>query len=194
MKLNISTTMKHDVLHKPLLDSKMELPIVRKISQMHPPCEPLVEEDDLKERVEKQVKILWDRMTIKLKREDATPTEIVPNLYIGSIGAAYNRDNLEAWNITHILICARYLDPLYPSVFKYQKVPIMDTLEEDLNPHLDSAHSFIDEALQQGSGILVHCFKGQSRSASVIISYLIWKQGLTYKEAIDITQSKRKKV
>ena len=112
-------------------------------------------------------------MTLKLKKSDSTPTEVVTNIYIGSIGAAYNRDSLEALGITHVLVCADSIAPIFPSVFNHRVLPLKDTHQQDLAPHLDSAHEFIDEAISQGSGVLVHCFKGQSRSAAIIASYLI---------------------
>lgn len=31
-------------------------------------------------------------------------------------------------------------------------------------------------------GVLVHCQKGVSRSASVVVSYLMWKEGLALEE------------
>ena len=123
-------------------------------------------------------------MTDKLKREDCTPCEIIPNLYIGSIGAAYNRDTLESRDISHVLICASCIEPLFPTVFEYEHLPLRDSQDEDLNPHLEKAHKFIDKAIQSGTGVLVHCFKGQSRSAAIIVSYLIKSRKMSLNDAI----------
>jgi hypothetical protein len=43
---------------------------------------------------------------MKLTREDNQPAEILPGLYIGSIGAAFNKESLDKNGITHVLTCA----------------------------------------------------------------------------------------
>lgn len=46
-------------------------------------------------------------------------------LYLGSIGAANNKDALKALNITHILTVAKSMGPSYPNDFVYKVVPGM---------------------------------------------------------------------
>ena len=41
-----------------------------------------------------------------------------------------------------------------------------------------------ESALTGGGRILVHCQSGVSRSCSLVIGYLMWKQGLGYDEAL----------
>jgi hypothetical protein len=53
---------------------------------------------------------------MRLSKEDSKPSEIIPGLFIGSIGAAYNRESLVANKITHILTCADKIKPRYPDV------------------------------------------------------------------------------
>ena len=38
-----------------------------------------------------------------MKETDGTPTEVLPNLYIGSIGAAVNNERLQELGITNVL-------------------------------------------------------------------------------------------
>ncbi|GAB4820258.1 hypothetical protein N2152v2_007304 [Parachlorella kessleri] len=42
--------------------------------------------------------------------------------------------------------------------------------------------AFIEEGLQSG-GVLVHCLAGVSRSATVVIGYLMWKNILPFHQA-----------
>lgn len=53
---------------------------------------------------------------MKLVKEDGQPVEVQPGLYIGSIGAAYNKQGLEDHKITHILTCAANIKPSFPNV------------------------------------------------------------------------------
>jgi len=43
---------------------------------------------------------------MKLTREDNVAAEIIPNLFLGSVGVAFNKDSLTKHGITHILTCA----------------------------------------------------------------------------------------
>ncbi|KAI8869075.1 phosphatases II, partial [Ramicandelaber brevisporus] len=45
--------------------------------------------------------------------------------------------------------------------------------EEDLRPHFDQAFEFIDTARRAGSSVLVHCQLGVSRSATLIVAYVM---------------------
>jgi hypothetical protein len=43
---------------------------------------------------------------MKMTKDDSVPAEIIPGLYLGSIGAAFNKESLKKHGITHILTCA----------------------------------------------------------------------------------------
>lgn len=65
--------------------------------------------------------------------------------------------------------------------------------EEDCSiyPFLDEAHSYIKTMLKEHN-VLVHCMVGMSRSASLVIAYLMKEYKLSFKEAKKQTKSKRK--
>jgi hypothetical protein len=54
--------------------------------------------------------------TMKILKEDNLPVEIVDSLFIGSIGAACNREALVNNNITHIISAGTGLKQFYPDV------------------------------------------------------------------------------
>jgi hypothetical protein len=53
---------------------------------------------------------------MKLTREDNTAAEIIPNLFLGSVGVAFNKDSLTKHGITHILTCADKIQPRFAGV------------------------------------------------------------------------------
>lgn len=51
---------------------------------------------------EAKLKIIFEKIKlmfiVKMLKEDGHPNEVIPNLYIGSMGTAYSKDNLLAGN------------------------------------------------------------------------------------------------
>ncbi len=45
-------------------------------------------------------------VAMKLTREDNEPSEIVPHIYLGSVGCAFDKKSLNKHGITHILTAA----------------------------------------------------------------------------------------
>jgi dual specificity MAP kinase phosphatase len=57
--------------------------------------------------------------------------------------------------------------------------------------HLPGAVQAIDAALSRGQKVLVHCYAGIQRSASVVAAYLMWKYGATVAEAMAHIQNSK---
>ena len=55
-------------------------------------------------------------MGIHYMKNDGIPAEILPGFYLGSIGAAFNKKNLETEKIGHILCCCDGVKEVYPTV------------------------------------------------------------------------------
>ncbi|XP_015688105.1 dual specificity protein phosphatase 1-like isoform X1 [Oryza brachyantha] len=102
----------------------------------------------------------------RYRKADNTPCPIDQGLYLGSVGAALNRDALKSLNITHVLIVARSLNPAFPSEFNYKKIEVLDSPDIDLAKYFDECLGFIDESISSGGNVLVHCFAGRSRSGA----------------------------
>lgn len=51
---------------------------------------------------------------------------VVQGLFLGSLGAAKNRDGLKSLNVTHILTVAHSITPDYPKDFVYKVIEGMD--------------------------------------------------------------------
>jgi len=95
---------------------------------------------------------------------------------------------------------------------KYKIVNVDDWHEEDLSKYFIDCFEFIDQGMQNG-GVLVHWYgqvvlrpnylkythstplpssrAGISRSPTVVIGYLMWKEGLSLAEAYSLVKEKR---
>nr|KJB46203.1 hypothetical protein B456_007G352400 [Gossypium raimondii] len=63
-------------------------------------------------------------------------------------------------------------------------VPIRDMESENLLDYLDACIDFIDRSRKEGS-VLVHCFAGVSRSAAIIMAYLMRAEQLSQEDALE---------
>ncbi|KAA3472128.1 dual specificity protein phosphatase 12-like [Gossypium australe] len=63
-------------------------------------------------------------------------------------------------------------------------VPIRDMESENLLDYLDACIDFIDRSRKEGS-VLVHCFAGVSRSAAIIMAYLMRTERLSQEDALE---------
>ena len=77
---------------------------------------------------------------------------------------------------------------------EYLKCPIEDNPSEDISQYFASSYEFITKALNENehNKVLVHCWAGVSRSASVVTAYLIKSQNMTFFDAIEKIREKRK--
>lgn len=122
------------------------------------------------------------------------PTEVVPNLFLGSCSVGNNKSRLQEHDIQAVVDASMGLHRP-DSDISYLKVNVEDLPDADLLSHLQSCCSFIQENLQARRAVLVHCQAGISRSAAIVIAFLFYsglKQSL--KEAYDHVVSRKPNV
>ncbi|KAJ4968920.1 hypothetical protein NE237_015621 [Protea cynaroides] len=131
---------------------------------------------------------------IRCVKEDNVPCKIEEGLFLGSVGAASNKNALKSLNITHILTVANLsaLDwSTHPNDFIYKTINVADREDTDIAQYFDECLDFIDEAKGLGGGVLVHCFVGRSRSVTVVVAYLMKKYHMSLSQAMEHVRSKR---
>ncbi|CAL1263821.1 unnamed protein product [Larinioides sclopetarius] len=74
---------------------------------------------------------------------------------------------------------------------RFLGLPAIDCMGYPLHQHFDEAIAFIREALHAGKGILVHCKQGISRSATLVLAYLIVEEGMPLQEATRVVRQRR---
>ncbi|XP_022826135.1 dual specificity protein phosphatase MPK-4-like [Spodoptera litura] len=116
-------------------------------------------------------------------------------LYLGNLACARDYKYLEQLQVTHILTID--VVPLPRSILGranlvFHYIKMADVPKEDLISHLPETNNFIKQAIADGGTVLVHCHFGVSRSAAVVIGYIMEKYGLCYEDAFSLVKSKRR--
>ncbi|XP_073157094.1 dual specificity protein phosphatase PHS1-like [Henckelia pumila] len=115
------------------------------------------------------------------------PSEISAGLFIGGALAARSVYTLQHLGITHIVcLCSNEIgqsDSQFPELFEYQNFTIYDEEDANISNIFQEAHDFIDSVEQIGGKVLVHCFEGKSRSATLVLAYLMLRKTFTLLEA-----------
>ncbi len=121
--------------------------------------------------------------------------EIIPNLWLGSRNAPLERDNIRKQNIKLIINCTKDIN--YPVDYDIHTVrlPIHDAdIPESnfiLGEMIDELTFLINLYLKNGYGVLVHCYAGVQRSATVVLCYLVKYKQMNVEMAKAIMKDKR---
>ena len=125
----------------------------------------------------------------KLNNKDSVLSIITDNIILGSSFEANCQEKLKELNVSNILICGRELRYHKNNNFIYKKLNLRDTNDEDLIIFLYDAFNYIDSSKKT---IYIYCKKGISRSSSIVIGYLMYKNQLKYSDAYNYVKSNRK--
>jgi dual specificity phosphatase 10 len=66
--------------------------------------------------------------------------------------------------------------------------PLLDSDQANIAQYFQEAFEFIQRAIADRSTVLVHCERGVSRSATIVIAWLMHSERLGYREAVDKVQ------
>ena len=116
-------------------------------------------------------------------------SKITNNIYISDIHAANNVSLLRDKNI-HCVVTLTKKEIFKMSDIEYIQIMIDDIETVDFVGMTIGTVSKIDEYIKKNRIILVHCYKGVSRSVSFVILVLV-KQGLSLNEALHLIKLRR---
>ncbi|XP_067845062.1 dual specificity protein phosphatase 10 isoform X1 [Heptranchias perlo] len=125
--------------------------------------------------------------------ENAELTPILPFLFLGNEQDAQDIEKMQRMNIGYIINVTTHL-PLYhyeKGIFHYKRLPATDSNKQNLRQYFEEAFEFIEEAHQCGKGLLIHCQAGVSRSATIVIAYLMKHTRMTMTDAYKFVKGKR---
>lgn len=138
------------------------------------------------------------------------PVRVLPDvpLYLGGGSSARRLDVLKARGISYVVNVSAVVPNYHEGIdidigaegvegighgdgcekISYVKVPVYDASDVDIVGALkeQGALEFIQEGLDAGCGVLVHCCAGRSRSVACVIAYLVRRFGWTVEEALEV--------
>jgi atypical dual specificity phosphatase len=123
-------------------------------------------------------------------------SRILDHLYMGSADISQNLEILQSRNITRVINCTEELPTHYPEVLKYIRIPVPDEQKSKIDQFFDESAAFIHELKPSADqevpeACFVHCSAGISRSASIVLSYLIQHEEMTLVQAWKHTSERR---
>uniref|UniRef100_A0A6B2LK81 protein-tyrosine-phosphatase n=1 Tax=Arcella intermedia TaxID=1963864 RepID=A0A6B2LK81_9EUKA len=117
---------------------------------------------------------------------------IYPNkLYLSGIGGILRKGELDARQIGVIVSVTFDKGGRQFEDKNYHYFPIEDNPEADIFDIIPPIHTIIDTANAEGKSVLIHCTAGVSRSASVVISYVMKTERMSFENALKFVKKKR---
>ncbi|CAN0087960.1 unnamed protein product, partial [Phaeothamnion confervicola] len=121
--------------------------------------------------------------------QDNVPAQVIDRVWIGSIHAAFNQEGLHDRGITHVLN-ASGLPATFPRQFTYFGVDLRDKENSNILATVGAANIFVEAGIEKG-GVLVHCAGGRSRSAALVVAFLMSTVGASYDSALAVVKAAR---
>ncbi|KAF7114278.1 hypothetical protein RHSIM_RhsimUnG0097100 [Rhododendron simsii] len=123
---------------------------------------------------------------------DKECSKVAEHIYLGGDAVAKDRDILKQNGITHILNCVGFVCPEYfKADFVYRTLWLQDSPSEDITSILYDVFDYFEDVREQGGRVFVHCCQGVSRSTSLVIAYLMWREGQSFDDAFQYVKAAR---
>ncbi|CAJ1016590.1 putative Dual specificity phosphatase, catalytic domain containing protein [Leishmania shawi] len=152
---------------------------------------------DLK-AVQEAQRIFLEEESVRNAAESYPMTNITSLLAVGSWKDASDPDLLKQHKIRYVLNVAKELIPTEEEKMIAQNndiisewIPMSDSHSQDVSEHLLKAFRFIERARSEHVRVLVHCRRGISRSAAIIVAYLMASENRTYDDALRFVTERR---
>lgn len=123
---------------------------------------------------------------------DKECSKVAEHIYLGGDAVAKDREILKQNGITHVLNCVGFVCPEYfKADFVYRTLWLQDSPSEDITSILYDVFDYFEDVREQGGRVFVHCCQGVSRSTSLVIAYLMWREGQSFDDAFQYVKAAR---
>ena len=115
--------------------------------------------------------------------------EITDKLYLGDLLGAFNVEKLKSLGIKKVLsvIIGTFSKYKESDNIIQKTIWVNDVPWQNIIKYFGECLNFI----KGEDKVLVHCAAGVSRSASIVIAYIMWDKKMSFEEAFEFVESKR---
>ncbi len=130
-----------------------------------------------------QANMLFDGMPLEEQKilqsiMKSEPDLIVDKLYLGNLSHSQKHDVLKRLGVQVILqISTESTEFPFPDNFEYHPFEFGDCPTAELATHVKRGIETIKKAHSEGKTCFIHCAAGVSRSASIVIAYVMCTKG-----------------
>jgi protein-tyrosine phosphatase len=120
------------------------------------------------------------------------PDKVIDFVFLGSLRTAQCSEVYRDLDIKYVLTAGRNLEVYLPEGMIQLELPLDDVPGENISLFFKDAFDFIDKAIAEKKGVLLHCFAGLSRSVTVMVAYLMkTNYPIKMREALQIVKQAR---
>ena len=127
-------------------------------------------------------------ITLLLGQDEDSMHYILDNIYLGDVSAAENETFLKSFNISIVINCAYEWISDYQDL-KFYELNLTDHYPQQLFPIFELAYKIIK--YNKKRKILIHCMSGKSRSASLVIFYIMKEKKWDYDKCFEYVKNIR---
>eukprot|EP00300_Choanocystis_sp_HF-7_P012036 c17719_g1_i1.p1 GENE.c17719_g1_i1~~c17719_g1_i1.p1 ORF type:complete len:425 (-),score=92.10 c17719_g1_i1:537-1811(-) len=128
----------------------------------------------------------------KLDENSLQCHEITPEIFLSGYVVAQNKALLKQHGITHILnVAGGNCANCHPNDFTYLVLFLNDNSQTDIECVFYDIIDFLKKGTTGGNKTLVHCFQGVSRSATAVLSFIMFSKGWTFESALEFLKQRR---
>lgn len=139
----------------------------------------------------------WQTMSLSnvtLEWHKVYPDRINDFLYIGSLRTAQEQRVYDDLHINRVVTCGLGMSITLGEGMDQLLLALADTVDANLSGHLKKGIEYLKDAKAKDERVLVHCFAGLSRSASLVCAYLMQENEWTFQQSLDYVRKFRPNV
>jgi protein-tyrosine phosphatase len=132
--------------------------------------------------------------TTKKRLDLADLMAIDGRIFLGSFNQGVkSAHGLSKLGVTHILTVGNDMPPAFPKEFIYKVILIDDHPSEDISKYFEEGLAFVRTALKENHSnkVVINCFAGISRSATMTIFIMSRLYDLSYTNAFEMVRRSR---